>query len=548
MHFTTMNKLILPHDTNLISSMRLIEEGIKTSSWPLTIDMSEASFPLTRDVFLVMKKRFRIDEFNLILRHEYEVDMARSVSIGATLAWVRAEFDREFSKKNILKHNFTMWEYFRYEINRGREYIRFLFTRKRNTTPLYKIKKGSPNMFLIVTGLIMSLSLLLFIFYFAVSKTYVYVLPQTTVRPISSNIIFSQWSGSLLQNKNTVRLKKVSMPLEHSMKFTLDTVDPNSTTNAIGRVIIYNELPIEQALKPFTRFITEDGIVFKTESWINVPPSRKINDITEIGSVEVLLKADPNDEAWKMIGVRWNIPTATYLSIPGLKFNRDKVYAKAKENFVWGKDANIHVVTEWEVTKFKGILSEQLGRMARTSLQTWLDENNKSDGENFSLLMGDAVSLTGELIEISSGQKMGDFTNEIELKGSLTINALVYDKKAVVDYLKLIFREKLLHGTDKELGIHEDTLRLTNVISRAPDDSSIKATMEMNATITYDLENASNELTRRMKVTIAWLSKTEAITKLINEWHVREVDIRFSPFWLTRVSSNLDNIEFVIKE
>lgn len=87
------------------------------------------------------------------------------------------------------------------------------------------------------------------------------------------------------------------MPLEHSMKFTLDTVDPNSTTNAIGRVIIYNELPIEQALKPFTRFITEDGIVFKTESWINVPPSRKINDITEIGSVEVLLKADPNDEA-----------------------------------------------------------------------------------------------------------------------------------------------------------------------------------------------------------------------------------------------------------
>ena len=48
--------------------------------------MSEASFPLTRDVFLVMKKRFRIDEFNLILRHEYEVDMARSVSIGATLA------------------------------------------------------------------------------------------------------------------------------------------------------------------------------------------------------------------------------------------------------------------------------------------------------------------------------------------------------------------------------------------------------------------------------------------------------------------------------
>jgi hypothetical protein len=73
----------------------------------------------------------------------------------------------------------------------------------------------------------------------------------------------------------------------------------------------------------------------------------------------------------------------------------------------------------------------------------------------------------------------------------------------VIDYLSAIFREKLLRGTDKELAIHENTLSLTNVISREPQDTMIKATMEMNATITYDLENSSNELTRRMKVMIA---------------------------------------------
>ena len=151
-------------------------------------------------------------------------------------------------------------------------------------------------------------------------------------------------------------------------------------------------------------------------------------------------------------------------------------------------------------------------------------------------------------MSIISGQKVGDLANEIEIKGTLTIKALVYDKKAVVDYLTKIFREKLLRGTDKELAIHTDTLRLTNVISRAPDDSSIKATMEMNTTITYDLENASNELTRRMKITIAGLKRSDAVTRLINEGHVREVDVSFSPFWLTRVSSNLDNLEFIIKK
>ena len=84
----------------------------------MTVDMGEVTFPLTRDVFLVMKKRFRIDEFNLLLSHDYEVDMARSIGIGASLSGVRAEFDREFLKKNMVKHNMTMWEYFLYELRR----------------------------------------------------------------------------------------------------------------------------------------------------------------------------------------------------------------------------------------------------------------------------------------------------------------------------------------------------------------------------------------------------------------------------------------------
>jgi hypothetical protein len=72
--------------------------------------------------------------------------------------------------------------------------------------------------------------------------------------------------------------------------------------------------------------------------------------------------------------------------------------------------------------------------------------------------------------------------------------------------------------------------------------------MEMNTTITYDLENSSNELTRRMKVMIAWLPKADAVDRLIREWRVHEVAVSFSPFWLTRVSSNLDNIEFIIRK
>lgn len=183
-------------------------------------------------------------------------------------------------------------------------YIGFLFRRKKSAIPLYKMRKSNPNMFLIVSGLIMSLSLLLFIFYFTVSKTYVYVTPQISVRPISANIIFSQNTGSLVQSKNTINMKKIALPIEHTMKFSLDTIDPNSATNAYGTVTIYNELTTDQALKPNTRFITEEGIVFRTESWINVPKSKTENGITQIGTAEAVLRADPSDEAGRVIGSR----------------------------------------------------------------------------------------------------------------------------------------------------------------------------------------------------------------------------------------------------
>jgi hypothetical protein len=77
-------------------------------------------------------------------------------------------------------------------------------------------------------------------------------------------------------------MKKIALPVEHSMKFAIETIDPNSATSAAGRVTLYNELTTVQALKPFTRFITEEGLVYRTESWVNIPAARRINGVTEI--------------------------------------------------------------------------------------------------------------------------------------------------------------------------------------------------------------------------------------------------------------------------
>lgn len=50
--------------------------------------------------------------------------------------------------------------------------------------------------------------------------------------------------------------------------------------------------------------VTENGEVFRIKNWVNVPRSRTINGVTEIGAVEASVVADGNDEAGRVIGVR----------------------------------------------------------------------------------------------------------------------------------------------------------------------------------------------------------------------------------------------------
>lgn len=54
--------------------------------------------------------------------------------------------------------------------------------------------------------------------------------------------------------------------------------------------------------------------------------------------------------------------------------------------------------------------------MARNNLQQNLDEKKQSSGDDYALFIGDGVSFSGETFNIVSGQKYGDFAEEIEIK------------------------------------------------------------------------------------------------------------------------------------
>jgi hypothetical protein len=86
----------------------------------------------------------------------------------------------------LLKHNFTFYEYLKFELNKYKNNFKSVINQnsKINDIKNYKdkyIKQKTPIAFFLF-GLMIASIMLVFVFYFAVNKSYVYITPEITVK------------------------------------------------------------------------------------------------------------------------------------------------------------------------------------------------------------------------------------------------------------------------------------------------------------------------------------------------------------------------------
>lgn len=541
-----MIKVIFEKNDTLLSAYNKIKTG--ASEWDiLVLDLTKATFPLDQHFFRYIQENYGDKRISIISTDSKVCKIAESVGMKTTFKDERLSFNTQYAKTHILKHNFTFLEYLFYEMKRFFAYLFFLVTEKRNLPQYASMNRyRNSNFILVISGLIISCTLLLFIFYFTVSRTYVYITPEITVKSIPANVVLTQNQTLQIDAKNIVRTRTVSIPVEHKATFRVQQIDLNSTQNAQWKITLYNELPSEQTFRPDTRFVTDDGIVYRSDSWIRLPGKRTKDGVVTLGTADVIVTADPYDTAGNIIGERWNIAEGTTLTMPWLKFNREYVYAKTREQFTGGENPKVHVVTQDELKKFESIMREQLRKVAYDTLEAELKQKNKDAWEDYAVFGGDTIVFTGDVVQVLDGVKIGDKRDEVMYEAKALVQGLVYDRKQTLAYLSQSLHERMLYGTEKELWMDVNSLRISNVIGRT--DQYIKVTAEVNVNMTYDFENASNNLTRKLKSMIANTTEKEAISRLVSDQNIAKVRISFSPFWLTRVSSNPDNIEFIIEQ
>ena len=236
--------------------------------------------------------------------------------------------------------------------------------------------------------------------------------------------------------------------------------------------------------------------------------------------------------------------------MPGLKFNRDKIYAKVAKNFTGGQNPTLKVLTEAEQARFNSLLADKLRSAALTELNSLMALRSSTMSKDIRILeITDNLVYSEPKIELLEGAKIGDRRSEVKLRGAITVAAYTYDRALALSTLRTLLEDRLIYGTERLQDILPETLKITSIVSRTDTPKFIvKGTTELSATISYNFEDDANAQTRRLKNMIAGKSTEQAISILLNNQSIAKARIRLSPFWLSQVSGNVDNIEFIIEK
>jgi len=457
-------------------------------------------------------------------------------------------------KQYIMKHNFSFFEYLLFEIKKYyNRFLRFIWKKTHLNEIIYKNPYNKVKawwVFFLLLWVFLSIFMLIFVFYFAVNKTYVDITPEISINTKAINMSFIESSSNdkLFWNTLQTDVKKIetTISLNHTYKTT--KIDYENTKRATWKVLFINEMRDEQILKPKTRLLNIDWLIFETDDWVKIPPKMTLSWQIVFGSVNAKITAKITDKDGKFIWIRWNLSKPQVLTIPWLKFNQDKIYAKLEKPTFWWEDNIVYMVWEKDIEDDKKVLSDILKKESLKKLEEKIKEESKITWINYEILwIKDILKYKDENIKLTQEIKPWQKIPSFDLYGSITAQTYIYNKDQALSQLKKVIDESLITWTDKLMFIDDKSLKTTVVLSKEENPLRVKTTVEINMWLSYDFDNNMNNYNKRIKSIISWLTNDEAKNILLNEDRISNVNIRNTPFFIKKVSWNPNNIVLKIK-
>ncbi len=360
-----------------------------------------------------------------------------------------------------------------------------------------------------VVGVIVILGLII---YFSFSRTVITLTlkpqpseTQTSIAVVSAETLPTLSSpgvaGYLLQTEQT-----------DTSQIIIDRDGESVPDNATGTVTIYNNWSETQPLAATTRLLSLDGVLFRIRDRVDVPAGGKLENVT--------VYADQP-------GPDGNIEPTTF-TIPGLwEGLQDKIYAESTSPMTGGLKT-VTALTQQDIANAR---DDVLGDMTSEAIAVM-------KGDQQLIEYGDTIdpdAVIPVVLSTTTDPVAGTETSTFSLTVEARFVAVVYDEPALVQLTRAAFLDNLPSQTE---ALPDSIMPTVSVANYDTDTNTASLTVTVNGLVT---PNFSHQVFDREAVTNKDEQQIKAYYANFDE--VSAVDIRFSPFWVSRSPGLIDHIK-----
>jgi hypothetical protein len=290
------------------------------------------------------------------------------------------------------------------------------------------------------------ISLFIFIgimIYLFIPKASLLISVKTKIETIDSELRADSSIEKIDQEEEKIPAKIISFQKEISKNFDSSGDRSVSNQKSRGKITIYNEYSSSsQPLVATTRFLSEDGKLFRLIEGVTVPGTTKVGDETQPGKIEAEVMADESGESFNIEPTKFSIPGFKDSGVE--KYN--KFYAISEEKMKGGGNGGekISVVTEGDISSAKVKIMPELEEAIKKEIQNLAGEDI--------IILDEALIKEEAVYKLSNSE--GDMADSFQITVQTKVDAIVFRKndfKEMVAYM-------ISKAKDGKLDIDEDSI------------------------------------------------------------------------------------------
>lgn len=290
---------------------------------------------------------------------------------------------------------------------------------------------------------------------------------------------------------------------------------------AKGIITIYNEWSSQsQILVANTRFVSENGKLFRTTKQITIPGASIVEGKSVPGTIDVDVVADQPGEEHNIGPSRFDIPgfkgSVKYMTI----------YGKSKNSMSGGAIGKFKVVSDEDYNKASDLLKEELSKKA-------IEDLNKMLPTSF-VLLKDAIKE--EILNINSTAEKGARAENFTLFMRIAASSIVFNGENMKELALSVINSNI---TQDKLTVPE-SLNISYK-SAAFDKDKLDMTVSISSKFApkIDIEKIKKELLKK--------NEKEIRDYLSSQNEMSSAKVSFWPFWVKRVPNNAGRVRVKIE-